>query len=223
MRREDTERNLGSFSRSVAAGSALSIFRTPLANNSTAATVRRRSGTSLPRSGKAIALELVVGPEVEPRLIELQHEATILELVDGARLPEPADADEGRGVLSDTVLAGDKVDNRGINPAESRRIVGAGEGEGGVERLLDLLDAADVSFDARVALERKHRPERRTVVGVVEVAAARGRAAAPRGSRTARPSQISPPPSPSRAPHRIWIPREQETAAGSRRSAGGEG
>ena len=36
MRREDTKRNLGSISRSVAAGSALSIFRTPLANNSTA-------------------------------------------------------------------------------------------------------------------------------------------------------------------------------------------
>ena len=36
MRREHTERNLGSISRSVAAGSALSIFRTPLAINSTA-------------------------------------------------------------------------------------------------------------------------------------------------------------------------------------------
>ena len=49
MRREDTERDLGSFSRSVAAGSALSIFRTPLADNSTVATMSRRSRTSLAR------------------------------------------------------------------------------------------------------------------------------------------------------------------------------
>ena len=45
MRREDTKRNLGSISRSVAAGSALSIFRTPLANNSTAGVrCRQRAG-----------------------------------------------------------------------------------------------------------------------------------------------------------------------------------
>ena len=45
MRREDTKRNLGSISRSVAAGSALSIFRTPLANNSTVGVrCRQRAG-----------------------------------------------------------------------------------------------------------------------------------------------------------------------------------
>jgi len=47
MRREHTERNLGSISRSVAAGSALSIFRTPLANNSTAGVrCRQRAGVA---------------------------------------------------------------------------------------------------------------------------------------------------------------------------------
>ena len=52
MRREDTERNLGSISRIIAAGNALSIFRTPLANNSTVATVSRRSRTSLARQAR---------------------------------------------------------------------------------------------------------------------------------------------------------------------------
>ena len=52
MRREDTERDLGSFSRSIAAGSALSIFRTPLSDNSTVATVSRRSRTSLARQAR---------------------------------------------------------------------------------------------------------------------------------------------------------------------------
>ena len=33
-----------------------------------------------------VPAELVAGPEVEPHLIELQHEAAVLELVDGARL-----------------------------------------------------------------------------------------------------------------------------------------
>ena len=63
-----------------------------------------------------VPAELVAGPEVEPHLIELQHEAAILELVDGARLPEPAEPDEGRGVLSNADLAGDKADNRGVDP-----------------------------------------------------------------------------------------------------------
>ena len=62
----------------------------------------------------------------------------------------------------------------GSRPAESRGIIGACEGEGGVDRLLDLLDATDVGFDARVALEREHHAERRTVVGVVEVEAEHG-------------------------------------------------
>ena len=58
----------------------------------------------------------------------------------------------------------------------------------------------------------------------IEAGVSRGEG--PRGSRTARPSQISPrSPSlpPSRTPRRIWIPRERVAVAESRRRRGRRG
>jgi len=58
----------------------------------------------------------------------------------------------------------------------------------------------------------------------IETGISRGKG--PRGSRTARPSQTSPrspPLPPSRAPRRIWIPRERAAAAESRRRRGRRG
>ena len=83
----------------------------------------------------------------------------------------------------DAVLGGDEAEDRGVDPAEARGVASAGEGEGGVERLLDLLDAADAGVDARAALEREHRAEGRAVVGAVEADAERGggRGEGPRG------------------------------------------
>ena len=89
MRREDTERNLGSISCSVTAGSALSIFRTPLANNSTAGVgcrqraggaraavrgtsrghARRASGSdAIPASARVLGAEAVELMHAEPDL-----------------------------------------------------------------------------------------------------------------------------------------------------------
>ena len=106
------------------------------------------------------------------RLVELQHEPLPLalpELIHAARVPEAAEADERRFVPADAVLVGDEPDDGGVDGAEAGGVVYACEGEGRVEGLFDLLDAADAGVDARAALEREDVTRAGAVIEDVEV------------------------------------------------------